>query len=170
MFGKCYGAATDSYGAYPDTLRQATKSMRTMRFSYASLLLTCLSWVEALRPLPYDAQIDNGKQGSYPLLPNFATSEVRAPRINFETWSPECDDGRYYFVTPRGWKVNKPGPMILDAAGNLIWSKHFDNEFGGQAYDFKVQSYRGEQVLTFWLGDDTVRGWFAPKTCFGALI
>ena len=48
--------------------------------------------------------------------------------------------------------------MILDAAGSLIWSKHFDNDFGGQAYDLKVQKYHGEQYLTFWLGDDTVRG------------
>lgn len=121
-------------------------------------LLILASATRAVPPLPYDANIDNGKGGSYPVLPKFASSELRAPRVNFETWTSYCDDGLNYFITPRGWKVKNPGPMILDPAGNLIWAKHFDNEFGGQAYDFKVQQYHGEQVLTFWLGDDTVRG------------
>ncbi|KAK3719039.1 hypothetical protein LTR37_004603 [Vermiconidia calcicola] len=48
--------------------------------------------------------------------------------------------------------------MILDGDGTLVWSKHFANKFGGQAYDLKVQKYKGEGYLTFWLGDDTVRG------------
>lgn len=48
--------------------------------------------------------------------------------------------------------------MILDDTGSLVWSKHFDNEYGGQAYGLKVQQYRGTDHLTFWLGDDTVRG------------
>lgn len=48
--------------------------------------------------------------------------------------------------------------MILDAKGSMIWSKHFDNQFGGQAYDLKVQRYKGEDYLTFWLGDDRIRG------------
>lgn len=48
--------------------------------------------------------------------------------------------------------------MILDGDGNLVWTDHFSNKFGGQAYDLRVQNYRGEEYLTFWLGDDRVRG------------
>ena len=111
----------------------------------------------SLEPLPYRIDIDSGRHGSYPVH-EFISTRLRAPQVNFLQWHPECDDGLYYFLTPRGWKVSDPGPMILDAAGNLIWSKHFDNKFGGQAYDLKVQKYLGEDYLTFWLGDDTIRG------------
>ena len=54
--------------------------------------------------------------------------------------------------------MSNPGPMIFDGDGSLIWSEYFSNQFGGQAYDLKVQRYRGDDFLTFWLGDDTVRG------------
>ncbi|KAI7569267.1 hypothetical protein KC343_g2428 [Hortaea werneckii] len=108
-------------------------------------------------PRPYDKSLDNGIRGSYSVKKGIS-SKLTAPETNILRWSPECDDGRSHFVTPRGWKVPRPGPMILDAKGSMIWSQHFDNEFGGQAYDLKVQRYKGEDYLTFWLGDDRVRG------------
>ena len=113
--------------------------------------------VQSLKPPDYRANIDSGKHGSYPVK-KFISSKLRAPQFNFLQWHSECDDGLFYFITPRGWKVSDPGPMILDGAGTLVWSKHFANKFGGQAYDFKVQKYMSEEYLTFWLGDDTVRG------------
>lgn len=86
-------------------------------------------------------------------------------------WTPACADGRLYFLTPRGWRVRAPGPMILDPAdGSLIWSAHFGNAFGGQAYDLKVQRYRGEDYLTFWLGDDRVRGHGAGEYYMVSLV
>ena len=42
----------------------------------------------------------------------------------------------------------------MDSHGKLIWAKSTE----GQAYDFKVQEYKGEQFLTYWQGDDKVRG------------
>ncbi|KAI6844305.1 hypothetical protein KC367_g7746 [Hortaea werneckii] len=108
-------------------------------------------------PRPYDKSLDIGVRGSYPVKKGIS-SKLAAPETNSLRWSPECDDGRYHFVTPRGWKVPRPGPMILDAKGSMIWSQHFDNEFGGQAYDLKVQRFKGEDHLTFWLGDDRIRG------------
>jgi hypothetical protein len=48
--------------------------------------------------------------------------------------------------------------MILDRRGELVWAHHFENKFGGQAYDLMVQQYQGQDYLTFWLGDDRVRG------------
>jgi len=38
--------------------------------------------------------------------------------------------------------------MILDGDGSMIWSEHFANDFGGQAYDLKVQKCKGEDYLT----------------------
>jgi hypothetical protein len=42
------------------------------------------------------------------------------------------------------------GPMILDPYGNLIWFKPLPKY--DVASDFRVQSYRGEPVLTWWQG------------------
>ncbi|KAF7188444.1 hypothetical protein HII31_10106 [Pseudocercospora fuligena] len=102
-------------------------------------------------------QVNNANVGSYPVK-KFASAKARAPYVGFPIDDPECDDGQNYFISPRGWKVRDPGPMILDRNGEVIWSNHFSNNFGGQAYDLKVQQYQGEDYLTFWLGDDRVRG------------
>ena len=124
-------------------------------------LSICLAGVNhdlSLLPRKYDAALDNGKYGSYPTRSSIS-SGLDSPRTNFVQRAPECDDdGMYYFITPKGWKVSKPGPMILDQNGSMIWSEHFANQYSGQAYDLRVQRYRGEDYLTFWLGDDTVRG------------
>ncbi|TKA34244.1 hypothetical protein B0A50_00224 [Salinomyces thailandicus] len=109
-------------------------------------------------PAAYDEAVDNGTYGYYPRR-TFATfDEIAEPRTNFVQWSEKCDDGLLYFLTPRGYTLPKPGPIILDRYGEMIWAHHFSNKFGGQAYDLKVQEYKGEQYLTFWLGDDRVRG------------
>ncbi|HEU4978307.1 MAG TPA: arylsulfotransferase family protein [Solirubrobacteraceae bacterium] len=46
---------------------------------------------------------------------------------------------------------SQQGPMILDARGRLVWFKALPK--GQQAYDFRVQRYRGKPVLTWWQGD-----------------
>jgi len=113
--------------------------------------------VDIARP-PHDADVDRGSYGSYPVR-QLKTTKLKPPHTNFPTWSAECaSDDSHYFLTPKGHKVPSPGPMILDSRGELVWSHHFDNEFGGQAYDLQVQEYHGEKYLTFWLGDDRIRG------------
>lgn len=55
-------------------------------------------------------------EGAYGLYVNqtFKSSNVIAPRINFDKPFSECDDGSYLFITPRG-EATKPNPVILDA-------------------------------------------------------
>lgn len=106
----------------------------------------------------YDQAINNGTLGYYPTWTFMTESELTAPRTNWLRWDPKCDDGMYYFLTPRGHSLPEPGPMILDSRGDLVWSKHFANEWGGQAYDLMVQHYQGKEHLTFWTGDDQIRG------------
>lgn len=103
------------------------------------------------------SDIIRGHANSYPTH-KFISSKLKAPIIDFQVRSPACNDGGSYSITPRGWKVPSPGPMILDGDGNLVWTDHFSNKFGGQAYDLRVQRYKGEEYLTFWLRDDRVRG------------
>ena len=109
-------------------------------------------------PAEYSEALDNGTNGNYPVRTYATADDIVSPQVNYLQWNERCDDGLLYFLGPRGWSVASPGPMILDGRGDLVWTAHFDNEFGGQAYDFKVQTYQGEQYLTFWLGDDRVRG------------
>lgn len=61
----------------------------------------------------------------------------------------DCDPG-YTFLAPRGDSVPHPGPMILDASGELVWAKHN----WGTTQDFKVQQYKGEDYVTYWQGDE----------------
>ncbi|MFL5781914.1 MAG: arylsulfotransferase family protein [Thermoleophilaceae bacterium] len=42
------------------------------------------------------------------------------------------------------------GPMIADERGNLIW--YHKNPGNKSSFDFRVQSYRGKPVLTWWQG------------------
>jgi hypothetical protein len=43
--------------------------------------------------------------------------------------------------------------MILDQNGDLVWFKEY-----GTTYNFNIHSFRGEDYLTFWTGNDGVRG------------
>lgn len=125
------------------------------------LPLCLTTWNAKAKPRPtparVDPAIDNGTYGPYPTQHSFS-SGLDAPLSTFPYWSPECADDLYYLLTPKGWEVPQPGPMILDSRGEMVWFAHFANEYGGQAYDLRVQRYDGEDYLTFWSGDDSVRG------------
>ncbi|QIW97793.1 hypothetical protein AMS68_003311 [Peltaster fructicola] len=118
------------------------------------LATTCL----AASLHPYSLATDRGVYGAYPVQNYVTEPALTSPILNWLKWDPACEDGRLYFLAPRGEHISNPGPMILDGKGEMIWSHHFDNDFGGQAYDLKVQHYRGQDYLTFWLGNDGVRG------------
>jgi hypothetical protein len=61
------------------------------------------------------------------------------------------------FVAPYSGP-SPPGPMIFNSAGQLVW---FDQLKGGlEATNFKVQSWEGHPVLTWWQG-------FIPPQGFG---
>nr|OQO32051.1 hypothetical protein B0A51_00589 [Rachicladosporium sp. CCFEE 5018] len=109
-------------------------------------------------PPPFDVTLDSGSEGPYPTN-RFHTSTLRPPNVQFKQWSPQCfSPTSHLFLTPKGHKVKSPGPMILDSQGHLVWMHHFDNAFGGQAYNLQVQDWKREKALTFWLGDDRIRG------------
>lgn len=122
---------------------------------FLSHLAACLA---SSPPPGYNAKVDNGSLGYYPIRTYATAEDVTSPQTNFLRWSERCEDGLLYMITPRGYSLSNPGPMILDARGDLVWAKHFENHFGGQAYDLMVQRYQAEDYLTFWLGDDRVRG------------
>lgn len=47
--------------------------------------------------------------------------------------------------------IGQTGALIIDQAGNPVWFRPLDSRFT-QNTDFRVQSYKGEPVLTMWQG------------------
>ncbi len=100
---------------------------------------------------------DKGKYGDFVAEEYRSVPLISAPRPNVYEWVPGAcngDDGLMVMVTLRGWAVPRPGPSILDGQGRLIWT---DPNYV-QPYNLQVQTYRGEQFLTFWAGEDGVKG------------
>ncbi|KAF4122791.1 Arylsulfotransferase (ASST) [Geosmithia morbida] len=99
---------------------------------------------------------DWGWYGSYPRK-SYESFGADSPLFNIVKADDRCEDG-LLFIEPRGLYVETPGPVIVDGQGNLVWT---DTKWG-QAMDVKVQSYKGKDYITFWIGEDT--GSFAGGT------
>jgi hypothetical protein len=73
---------------------------------------------------------------------------VTAYQVGAENSSP-----RFIFLATKGYigpAPGQPGLMIIDRHGRLVW---FSPVTGGNApFDFNVQRYRGQPVLTWWEG------------------
>jgi len=71
--------------------------------------------------------------------------ELSPPAIEITAQAHDTAPG-YIFIAPKKG-AGQDGPMIVDDQGQLVW---FSNN--RYATDFRVQSYRGEPVLTWWEG------------------
>ncbi|KAK5045563.1 hypothetical protein LTR84_009181 [Exophiala bonariae] len=113
-----------------------------MRLSRLLISLS-VSWAGAFSFNAYDL----GLYGLYPRR-HFQSVNLEAPALKTTKWDSRCDSGNI-FLTPRGpWVTGHArGPIILDARGELIWMDNNDFE---QAMNLNVQSYKGEEYLTFW--------------------
>lgn len=74
--------------------------------------------------------------------------DSQPPDVSVLKWHDKCDDDGQIFIGPYGPWVDTPGPTILDARGELIWTTQDFN----LVTNFRMQEYRGEQFLTFWSG------------------
>ncbi|EKG10517.1 Arylsulfotransferase [Macrophomina phaseolina MS6] len=129
----------------------------SIRSTLSSFL--CLAAITDADLLPFiaDQAYDNGDFGAYPYQ-EYKSSPLKGPRVNILATSDRCyGPDELMFLNPRGRSVVPgPNPMILDQAGNLIWS--LDGKPYGETYNLNVQEWNGQQYLTFWGGDDTVGG------------
>lgn len=103
----------------------------------------------------HDTAYATGKLGTYPIS-TYLTTDIVAPRVNKLSTDERCTKDLYTFFSPRGSSVSHAGPYILDDDGYLIWSK--DMTGLGQTYGFAVQQYKNQSVLTYWVGNDGVKG------------
>ncbi|KAJ5737719.1 uncharacterized protein N7483_002844, partial [Penicillium malachiteum] len=91
-------------------------------------------------------------EGQY-VTQHYSSFAPPGPVLNYWEKSPACDDGLYTIISPRGGSVHHSGPMILDNDGHMVWFRDYKS-----AYNANVHTYKGERYLTFWAGDDLVRG------------
>lgn len=106
-------------------------------------------------PFYADSKYNDAEYGFYVTQTFKSSPQVTGvPVVNFMEPFTQCDDGSYLLITPRG-NVAESTPMILDVNGSLVWAA---TKKYGQVYNLQVQSYKGQEYLTFWAGDDTVGG------------
>ncbi|KAL4894808.1 ASST-domain-containing protein [Aspergillus ambiguus] len=95
---------------------------------------------------------DEGKYGAWP-TETYRSTAIIGPSLNYVQYSPACNDGQYTLIAPRGGSVRYPGPMIIDQDGHLVWTKYY-----GQTYNLNIYRFKGQDYLTFWVGDDGIVG------------
>jgi Arylsulfotransferase (ASST) len=80
--------------------------------------------------------------------------DLRPPAIKVNAGSPAAAPG-YVFVSPKkepgGQAPSQDAPLILDGSGDPVWF-HPPSNSQEDAFNFRVQEYRGEKVLTWWVG------------------
>ena len=82
-------------------------------------------------------------------VPASADTPTSPPPVNILTHG-NVGQGDF-FVSPFGnQSTYANGPEILDPDGNVVWFKPIPQ--GQEASDFRVQTYRGQKVLTWWQG------------------
>src|SRR5215203_1326914 len=71
--------------------------------------------------------------------------ELSPPAIEITAQAHDTAPGYFFVAAKKG--AGQDGPMIVDDQGQLVWFSK--NRY---ATDFKVQTYQGELVLTWWEG------------------
>ncbi|KAK5407918.1 hypothetical protein LTR06_007661 [Exophiala xenobiotica] len=128
-----------------------------MRWTLCLLILSFTALKLAYADLPAFSRSKSFDQGDYGnfVAQTYRSTSYSVPRLNVFEKGRSCrDDGLFVMLTLRGWSVPQPAPIIFDGHGGLVWT---DPTYV-QPYNLQVQTYRGERFLTFWAGDDGVKG------------
>ncbi|KIW48627.1 uncharacterized protein PV06_01197 [Exophiala oligosperma] len=124
-----------------------------LQFVIPSLMVLAVSSAEQ-GAFSNNKSYDQGEYGNF-VAQQYHSTSIKAPRPNVYEKAGSCpDDGLLVMLSLRGFAVPQAGPMILDSRGSLVW---MDANYV-QPYNLQVQTYRDEQFLTFWAGDDGVKG------------
>jgi hypothetical protein len=92
---------------------------------------------------------DTAKPATDPDVQGFRSRpDLRPPAVAVSTRSAAASPGKIFIAPKRG--ATQVGPMILDENGELVWFHPLDGD--RQAFDFRVQEFRGRSVLTWWEG------------------
>ncbi|KAH9828456.1 Arylsulfotransferase (ASST) [Teratosphaeria destructans] len=86
--------------------------------------------------------------GLYPER-SYVSSDLTSPDVHMVRWDPVCEASGFTLLAMDGPSIDKLGPMVLDARGDLVWT----SDQYGHAANLKVQTYQGQNYLTFWAGE-----------------
>ena len=102
-------------------------------------------WVSrpAEPPPPRAAERPGGPVRKFTSRPDLTT-----PAVDVPTRAPGRTPGLTFIAPKRGSGLN--GPMIVDDAGEIEWVRAAPPDT--EVFDFRVQRYEGEPVLTWWEG------------------
>ncbi|KEY68357.1 hypothetical protein S7711_01135 [Stachybotrys chartarum IBT 7711] len=92
---------------------------------------------------------DIGLKGFMPSRSYHSFSMV-SPDVEFLVYDEERCNQDYFVMAPRGPAITNAGGVIMDRKGELIWRQ--DQLIEQETQDLRVQEYRGEKFLTFWVG------------------
>jgi Arylsulfotransferase (ASST) len=73
--------------------------------------------------------------------------DLSPPAVEVTTQAHHTAPG-YIFLAPEKGEASQGGSMILDDRGEVVWFRPLQGRYG-RAHDLKVQSYRGNSVLTW---------------------
>lgn len=107
---------------------------------------------EALQGTDWNAY-ERGKLGSQPQT-KYRTSKATSPLVHVTKQSEGCDQDGHILLAPRGDEFARNKALLLDGQGSLVWY----HEERGAVNDLRIQSYMGEDYLTYWVGDDNFYG------------
>jgi hypothetical protein len=93
--------------------------------------------------------LDTGIYGAYPHR-QYISTDLTSPQANVVQSDDSCADG-LVLLSIGGQSVPGSGPMILDMAGNLVWSA--PGQYGDDTANTKIQPFQGHDYLTFWAGE-----------------
>jgi hypothetical protein len=107
------------------------------------------SFTVARRPPPRPPGRAEPASVGYGTVQRYATRlDLVPPALTITTRRPGRASGLIFLGVKSG--RGHDGPMIIDDSGRLVWFKPIRN--GELANDFRVQTYRGRPVLTWWQG------------------
>jgi hypothetical protein len=124
-------------------------SIRRTRSEFLKVVGAGTAWVTLLSML--GCEPDRRTRRLAPAQPNGVMTfrsrpDLSPPTVEVATHAHDTAPG-YVFVAPKKG-VGQYGPMILDDSGQLVWFRPLRDK-DEYAMDFKVQSYRGQPVLTW---------------------
>ena len=113
--------------------------------------VSTLSTSAATRPEPTVSPVrpESASAGSEYVRSFRSRPDLKPPTVGINTSGNGTAPG-YIFIAPKEAE-GQYGPMVVDGRGRMIWFKPVERE-GDYAMDCKVQTYKGEPVLTYWEG------------------
>lgn len=87
-------------------------------------------------------------------LVHYHSADFSSPLVHVTTRHQTCQEDSLILLSPRGKDYPGNKVLLLDDQGALVWH----HKERGAVSSMQVQTYKGEDYLTYWVGDDNFWG------------